>query len=163
MNDYNYDGFSATHYDFDNSTGPLTGQRAPDVRVFESSGKPTRLFEFDGEYLVLELGSLTCPLFQTRRAKMQALDSGNTRISNAVLYVREAHPGVDIPQHRSFKNKLDCANRLLVEDGDTRTVYVDDLAGSAHKAFGGMPNTLFIIDSSGCVVYRAQWNDTTAT
>lgn len=163
MDDYNYDGFSAKGYDFDNSTGPQTGDRAPDVWVTDINGNAKRILDFDGEYLVLEMGSLTCPLFQSRRGKMQNIETGDSRISSAVLYVREAHPGADIPQHKTVEDKRVCATRLLEEDGETRTVLVDDLKGTAHSAYGGMPNTLFIIDRSGCVVFRAEWNNPTAT
>lgn len=163
MSAYNYDGFSAKDYDFDNATGPQCGEKAPNCEVRDLDGNLRRLLDFEGDFLVLEMGSLSCPLFQTRRGKMQTLETGDTCISNAILYVREAHPGLDIPQHKSFDDKRSCAHRLKVEDSETRTIFVDDLEGTAHKAYGGMPNTVFIINRNGCVVFRAEWNNPTAT
>ena len=163
MSTYNYDGFSANDYDFDNATGPQAGEKAPKCEVYDLDGNPRQLLDFEGEFLILEMGSLSCPLFQTRRGKMQSLTVNGAPISSAVLYVREAHPGAKIPQHKSFDDKMSCAHRLKVEDGETRTVFVDDLEGTAHKAYGGMPNTVFIINRNGCVVFRAEWNDPTAT
>lgn len=163
MSDYNYDGFSAEEYDFDQAAGPQCGDKAPNCQVRDLDGSPRDLLSFDGEFLVLEMESLTCPLFQTRRGKMQNINTGDARISNAILYVREAHPGADVPQHRSFEDKQSCAQRLKDEDGETRTVLVDDLEGTAHTAYGGMPNTLFIINRNGCVVFRAEWNNPKAT
>lgn len=163
MNSYNYEGFSARDYDFDNATGPQCGEKAPNCQVSDLDGNLRHLLNFEGEFLVLEMGSLSCPLFQTRRGSMQTLETGDTRISNAILYVREAHPGADIPQHKSFDDKRSCAHRLKVEDNEARTVFVDDLEGTAHNAYGGMPNTVFIINRNGCVVFRGEWNDTTAT
>lgn len=163
MSHYNYDGFSANDYDFDKTTGPQLGDKAPDCQVFDVDGNARQLLDFEGDLLVLEMGSLTCPLFQTRRAKMERLETGGASISNVVLYIREAHPGASIPQHKSFEDKLLCAKRLIQEDGETRSILVDDLDGTAHNAYGAMPNTLFIINRSGCVVYRAEWNNPTAT
>lgn len=94
---------------------------------------------------------------------MQNIKTGDVRISNAILYVREAHPGAGVPQHRSFEDKRSCAERLKVEDGETRTVFVDDLDGTAHIAYGSLPNTVFIINRNGCVVFRAEWNNPKAT
>lgn len=163
MSNYNYDNFSSNDYDFDRASGPKQGEKAPDFPVSTSAGAPRHLLDFEGDFLVLEMGSLTCPLFQSRRGKMEKIKDADQRVSSAVLYVREAHPGANIPQHRNFEAKRACAQRLVTEDGETRLVLVDDLEGQAHKAYGGMPNTVFIINRNGCVVFRAQWNNPLAT
>ncbi len=36
--------------------------------------------------------------------------------------------------------KTACAIRLMRQDGETRTLYIDDFNGQAHKTYGGMPN-----------------------
>lgn len=163
MSSYNYDSFSSTDYDFDRTSGPQQGEKAPDFLVSTSTGTSRQLLEFEGEFLVLEMGSLTCPLFQSRRGKMEQIEGADKRVSSAVLYVREAHPGANIPQHRNFEAKRACAQRLVSEDGEARLVLVDDLEGQVHKAYGGMPNTVFIINRNGCVVFRAEWNNPHAT
>lgn len=162
MADYNYAGFSTNDYDFEAVTGPDVGDKAPDFRLTTVDGREQNLLDFDGDFLVLETGSITCPLFQSRRNVMETLDQSD-RVSTAVLYVREAHPGAEIPNHKDAEDKQSCARRLKTEDGETRTILVDDLAGTAHSAFGGMPNAVFIINRHGCIVYRAEWNNPTAT
>jgi hypothetical protein len=109
------------------------------------------------------MGSITCPLFQSRRAAMETLDQQIDGISCAVLYVREAHPGAGIPNHKSFDDKKACASRLKATDGEARTVFVDDIEGHAHQAYGSMPNAVFIINQNGCVVFRSEWNNPSAT
>jgi hypothetical protein len=53
--------------------------------------------------------------------------------------------------------------RILVEEErEGRTILVDDLNGTAHQRYGAMPNTVYVIDSEGTVVYRAMWNDSPA-
>lgn len=163
MPDYNYDEFSTGDYDFDSVVGPLVGEKAPDFALETTDGGKQSLLQFDGEFLVLEMGSITCPLFQSRRGIMETLDRKFDGVSNAVLYVREAHPGADIPSHKTFDDKLACASRLKTSDGETRRVFVDDFEGHAHRAYGSMPNAVFIINRNGCVVFRSEWNNPAAT
>lgn len=162
MKSYNYDGFSTGDYEFDTEIGPGVGDKAPDFELTVAAGGVRNLLDFSGEFLVLEMGSITCPLFQSRRGIMEPL-SQVEGASAAVLYVREAHPGADIQSHKSFDDKKACATRLTTDDGETRTVLIDGLDGTAHAAYGSMPNAVFIINKNGCVVYRADWNNPTAT
>ncbi len=163
MPEYNYDGFATDDYDFENIVGPMVGEKAPDFTLTTSDGTTLSLLEFEGEFLVLEMGSITCPLFQSRRPVMEAVAHDIDGVSSAVLYVREAHPGADIPSHKSFDDKMACAARLKAADGETRRVYVDGFEGRAHQAYGSMPNAVFIINKNGCVVFRSEWNNPTAT
>lgn len=163
MPEYNYDEFSTGDYDFDNVIGPMVGEKAHDFELTTIDGGLRFLLDFDGEFLVLEMGSITCPLFQSRRSVMETLDHKIDSVSNAVLYVREAHPGADIPSHKNFNDKMACASRLKKTDGETRIVFVDDFEGHAHQAYGSMPNAVFIINKNGCVVFRSEWNNPAAT
>lgn len=162
MDNYNYTEFSAGDYDFDNFEGPDVGSKAPDFPLTTSDGKAVRLLDFEGELLVLETGSITCPLFQGRRVGMETL-SQDPRVSARVLYIREAHPGADIEGHTNFEDKQACASRLNGDDRETRTILVDDFEGTAHRAYGGMPNSVFVINRNGCVVFRSAWNNASAT
>jgi hypothetical protein len=38
-------------------------------------------------------------------------------------------------------------------------ILVDELDGSIHKKYGGMPNPTFLIDRSGQVAFRSTWTD----
>lgn len=163
MQPYNYDGFSTEGYDFNSVDGPNVGEKAPDFPLETSDGAPRRLLDFSGAFLVLEMGSITCPLFQSRRTIMEPLDQEFGNVSSAVLYVREAHPGANIQSHKNLADKAACATRLKTEDGETRTVFVDGFDGLAHQAYGSMPNAIFIINKNGCVVFRSDWNNPSAT
>ncbi|EDQ35125.1 Iodothyronine deiodinase [Hoeflea phototrophica DFL-43] len=163
MQDYNYDGFSTNDYEFDTQTGAALGHKALDFTLETVDGESRNLLDFPGDFLVLELGSITCPLFQSRRTIMEPLQREFPNATSAVLYVREAHPGANIPAHKSFVDKAHCARRLKQFDGETRTIFIDDLEGHAHKAYGSMPNAVFIINKHRCVVFHAEWNNPTAT
>lgn len=162
MNSYNYDEFSTDDYDFESVIGPDVGDKAPDFQLITTDGETKSLLDFSGDFLVLEMGSITCPLFQSRRTIMEPLNH-QSNVSCAVLYVREAHPGAKIQSHKSSEEKTACAIRLKNEDGETRTVFIDGLDGHAHQAYGSMPNAVFVINKNGCVVFRSEWNNPSAT
>lgn len=160
---YNYDNFAAEEYDLATFRGPQSGTKAPDFTLALPDGSPARLLDFDTQFLVLEMGSRTCPLFQGRRPAMAALEQADPDASHAVLYVREAHPGADIPAHADQADKQACAHALSQAEGEQRRILVDDFDGRAHAAYGGYPNSVFIINRHGCVVYFSDWNDPRAT
>ncbi len=150
MTDYNYAEFSTDDYDLDNFRGPRIGQKAPDFDLQDVNGAPHRLLDFDGEFLVLELGSITCPLFQGRRKSMARLKDQFPDIDFKILYVREAHPGKNIGAHKNYDEKQGVAQKLCTEDGEQRTIIVDGLDGKAHTAYGAIP--MLLLSSTGMAV-----------
>jgi hypothetical protein len=139
---------------------------SPQISLFCTQSRPflnsVQTLDFEGEFLVLEMGSITCPLFQGRRGGMSGLIKQYPKVSFAVLYVREAHPGSSIGAHKDFVEKKARANKL-VNDGEGRRILVDDVEGTVHSAYGSYPNAVFIINKNGCVVFRSDWNIPTAT
>jgi len=159
---YNYGAFRATDYHLDAFAGPKLGQKAPDATLTTPDGHVGRLLDFDGRFLVLELGSITCPLFQSRRKGMDRIRLDFPGVAHRILYTREAHPGAAITAHRSDVEKRGRA-AVLRETGEAREVLVDTLEGDLHARLGGYPNAVFILNRSGCVVYRSAWNNPRAT
>lgn len=163
MKNYNYDEFSANEYNLDSSQGPKLGSKAPNFEVLNLGGEITHLLDFAGSFLVLETGSITCPLFQGRRKKMASLVLEFPNVSFSVLYVREAHPGEKIPSHKSIEEKGDWARILRDKDKEQRAILLDDISGTVHSAYGSYPNAVFIINKNGCVVFESDWNSPSAT
>ena len=106
MNRYNYDKFNSEHYELVEFYGPEMGSKAPDSTVTGLDGKPRQLLEFSGPFLVLEFGSITCPLFQSRRKTMAHLAKEFPEVASVVVYVREAHPGNIISSHGDMDEKI---------------------------------------------------------
>ena len=158
MPSYNYTGFHAGLYDLDRFRGPLPGEKAPDGTVTTVNGDPRQLLSFDAPFMVLEMGSITCPLFQDRRKGMGHIKDRFPDVQFAVLYVREAHPGALTPGHKDVAEKQACASRLM-SDGEGREVLVDGIDGALHLAYGGYPNAVFIMNRAGCVLWQSAWND----
>lgn len=76
-----------------------------------------------------------------------------------IIYAREAHPGENFPRHVSFEQKLSHAKKLRELDGVTIPILVDDIEGRAHRAYGALPNMVYLIDRDGIVVYKSDWTD----
>lgn len=163
MTGYNYDAFSPDNYNLASADGPEVGDKAPDFDLETHDGQARRLLDFEGECLVLELGSMTCPLFLTRQDSMEQIAQDFPSCSHDILYVREAHPGSDIPAHQTLEDKRSCASLLKTELDDPRTVLVDGVEGAAHLAYGSMPNAIYIIDREGTVRFKAPWNNAKTT
>lgn len=54
---------------------------------------------------------------------------------------------------------MQCARdfREMVEIN--RPILVDDLEGTAHRAFGTMPNMTYVLNQAHTVLFRANWTD----
>lgn len=155
---YNYDKFRAGPYNFDNFPGPKVGEAALDFTASTLDGRSVKLSDFRGKVVVLETGSIICPQYVHRINPMNELARQYPDIVFLLLYVREAHPGKQIGEDHSFEEKMDCAQRLVASDNEQRLVIVDDLQGSAHSAYGSLPNMIYVIGKDGRVLFRADWN-----
>lgn len=73
--------------------------------------------------------------------------------------MREAHPGEHYPHHESFERKIAHANAFRGHFDVRRPILVDDLTGTAHRAFGRLPNMAYILGPNNRVVFRSDWTD----
>lgn len=73
------------------------------------------------------------------------------------MYTREAHPGENLPAHRTVEDKQAAARRLRDEIGISRPILVDGLEGAAHHAYGLMPNMTWVLGRGGVILYKAAW------
>ena len=76
-----------------------------------------------------------------------------------IIYVREAHPGENIPHHTSFQQKLSHASRCRDEENISLPILVDDLNGQIHREYGLLPNMIYVINRQGIIVYKSDWTD----
>lgn len=157
---YRYDRFVAADYDLSRFDSPQLGDPAPTVVATDQHGRTIDLADLRGQWVVLELGSLTCNMFASNNDRMQDLADRYDDVTFAVLYVREAHPGRRIGQPGDLEEKRANARQLGERLGMRREIWVDDLDGDAHRAFGALPNSVFVIDPAGRIAYRRDWTVT---
>jgi len=157
--DYNYDHFVLDHQVMDHLGGVEVSEPAPNFTATRLDGTQVKLSDFRGKAVVVETGSVSCPMYVSHVKSMNTLAFRFPDVEFLVLYVREAHPGQRVGAHRDATQKAAAARRVLDEEREGRTIVVDDLAGTAHRHYGEMPNTVHVIDADGIVAFRALWND----
>jgi hypothetical protein len=156
---YNYRHFGPEYYDFRTFDGPEPGDTAPDFEAVTLEGRTVELSDFRGSWVVLETGSITCPITDSKVHVMDELQKEFEDVVFVLLYTREAHPGERFEAHDSFEAKLERARTFAAEYDVERTVLVDDVEGTAHGKYGGMPNSVHVVNPDGVVVMRGDWND----
>lgn len=88
-----------------------------------------------------------------------AKDFAPEGVGSVFLYTHEAHPGENYPHLTSMEQKYAHARALRDILGVTRPIVLDALDGTAHRAYGSMPNMTWIFNQAGVPVYKSDWTD----
>lgn len=114
--------------------------------------------------VLLIFGSRTCPVTEDAADGLRHLHGiYGDRVRFVMIQVREAHPGRNIGQPKTFGQKLRHAIDLKAHHQLPFDVAVDDIDGTFHRRLGARPNSAYVIDPTGFIVFRAQWaNETEA-
>ncbi len=159
---YNYDRFRREMQQEHPSDrwfrAPEPGDEAPGFALHSLSGEVVKLSDFKGaRNVVLTFGSATCPQTAASIGGLRSLASEFSRsdVEFLFLYVREAHPGADLPPHRSMDDKRRAAQLLRQQEQIEFPVLIDELGGEIHRKYGALPNASFLIDKSGRIAYRS--------
>lgn len=78
-------------------------------------------------------------------------------VTSVFLYTREAHPGENYRHHTSMDVKRANAAAFREHSSVRRPILLDDLDGTAHRAYGLLPNMTFIVLPGGRIAYKAAW------
>ena len=157
---YNYEHFRHQLYDLATFDGPRVGEPFPDLVVTTVTGEPCHLRDLHRDRtLVVEAGSATCPMYAKNVPAMADLAARHPESTFVVLYVREAHPGGRLGPHQWADQKRSAAASLPSLHHERRLVLVDDVAGTAHRRLGLLPNLVYVVGPDGLVRFRGDWND----
>ena len=161
---YNYRSFTREHAKNDLAArkmgGPKPGEEAPDFELQSLDGDKVQLSDYAGEKnVVLTFGSVTCPMSAGSIRGLNHLyeDYSEQGVDFLLVYVREAHPGDDLPAHRSMNDKAEAAELFRDEEEVEMPILLDKLDGKVHRQYGGLPNSTYLIDRSGRVAFRSLW------
>ena len=154
---YNHGRFRLSDYDLTQFAGPKVGESAPDFGLTGLDGDALHLSSYRGRWLVLETASVSCMMYARNVDKIGLLRKKYRDVEWLVVYVREAHPGRRRPAHQDMAQKLALAKSLKGDHGETRKVAVDTLSGDMHRAYGSLPNMVYLLNPDGEVVYRCDW------
>lgn len=155
---YNYRDFKVDYYTLDEFPGPKPGEKMIDVPFLDLEGNVVQLNQFLDKPLVVETGSLSCPLYTSCIEGMNELSKRRSDVNFVLVYVREAHPGERTSNHTTLRQKIKAASKLKRIYGETRKVLIDSLDGKFHKTYGTYPNSIYVINTDRVVVFRGVWN-----
>lgn len=156
---YNYKRLNAANYELGYFPGPKAGENANyDYTFHDLDGNEVRLADYKGKWLVLESGSLSCPMYVKNVKSFAQLSKEFHDVEWLVIYVREAHPGSRLHPAATIEEKIDYAKRNRDDYGETRKIVVDSVDGRWHHDWGLLPNVVYVISPSGKVIYRADWS-----
>ena len=144
---------------------PGAGDRVPDFDLPMLGGGRFRSADL-GETgpVLLIFGSYTCPVTDSAAPGLNEMFARfGDRVRFVMVDVREAHPGKAAPQPNSLDEKIAHAEQLRDLHGFEFEVAVDDIDGTLHRALSPKPNSAYVLDKDGTILFRAQWaNDTKA-
>jgi peroxiredoxin len=137
---------------------PEPGDEAPGFALQSLTGEWIKLSDFkDSRNVVITFGSATCPQTAASIGGLSALarEFAPAGVEFLFIYVREAHPGADLPPHRSMEEKIRAARLLREQEEINFPVLIDELGGETHRKYGALPNASFVVDKSGRIAYRS--------
>jgi len=141
--------------------GPVrVGEMAPDFDLPLVDGGRARLADLRAKgHVALIFGCFTAPPCVAQLPAIEALHRtyGGRGFSFLFVYTREIHPGENLPPHRTIDQKIEQARRMRDYARITFPIGADDLEGSVHIAYGGLPSMVAVIHRAGQLVYRGSW------
>ena len=162
VNEYRYNRFTTSLLFRDlrfRKDAAAPGDLFPDFELITTDG--ARLVKddvFGDKPVIFVFGSMTCPMTASAAPSVQELyDEFGERVKFIMMYVREAHPGEHFSQVATIEEKLVHA-RALKEFYDIQwTVAADNVDGNLHRALDPKPNSAFLMDRDGTILFRSLW------
>jgi len=103
-------------------------------------------------------GSVTCPMTASAMPFLKQLHAEfGDRVEFIMLNVREAHPGENFMQPTTMVEKLEHARALKQLFEVPWTIATDDIEGSLHRALDPKPNSAFLMNKDGIIIFRSLW------
>jgi hypothetical protein len=136
------------------------GKPAPAFTFPTVDGDPLSLTELCARgHVVLIFGCFTAPPAMAQLGPLEALHRtyGGRGFNFVFVYTREVHPGENFPPHQSMEQKTSQARRMRDHARISFPVAVDDLEGTVHNGYGGMPSFAIVIHRDGTVIARMTW------
>jgi thiol-disulfide isomerase/thioredoxin len=137
----------------------VAGDRLPSFDLLTTEGESTSIESLaGGNPVLLIFGSLTCPMTASAMPTLKGLyREFGERVEFVMVNVREAHPGEHYPQPETVDEKLAHASALAKFFTMPWPVVSDDIDGHLHRSLDPKPNSAFLIDADGVIVFRSLW------
>ena len=148
------------------AAGLELGRQMPDLSAHDDQGKPLQLRSLLGDsYTVIVSGCLTCPVFLRTFRGVEAVhrDYAPKGVKFYYLYKSLAHP-----ENNGFVQPFTLEERLMhIAEAKKRTGakipwIADTMEHEVKHALGNAPNSEFMFDSEGTIVYMQGWSNASA-
>lgn len=144
-------------------TDPAPGDTVPhfDLPTLDGARFRSRDLAERGPTLMV-FGSYSCPVTDSSAGGLRELHRRfGKRVRFVLVNVREAHPGARVPQPQNMEEKAAHAGLLRDLHSLPFEIAIDDIDGSLHRAMSPKPNSAYLLDSDGTIVFRAHWANAT--
>jgi hypothetical protein len=153
-------------------TSPDVGSPVPDVKISELNGRTFVPANYKGHVLVLEFGSLSCPVFRDHVGEMEKLKSAEgPRAFFLLVYTREAFPAGDKDVQRNKDQNISVTDAKSLDERKTQAAQaqqalqitmataVDSMDDAVSNAFGTFPNGSVVIGKDGKIAALEHWTN----
>jgi len=142
---------------------PNVGEAAPDFALERTDGKRLRLSELRGKLSVFMFAAMTSPPSRLQVPRLEAMQQeyGQRDVEVFLVYSRERHAGEtgfrDYSVAETFDEKLAYAKQL--DELTSLPVAVDGIDEPVLDLYGRVPNSAWVVDRDGRIVFRSTWAD----
>lgn len=157
--------------------GPAVGEEAPDFELTDLEGNTVSLQSLRGKPVVLRFGSYTSLNFRQKAPEFESLQQMcGDNVRWLIVYTFEVYAsdgnwvsfrnrqaGIEIPQHKTFEERMKCARMAQDKLKLTAHLLVDDFDDSVAHLYSGHPNRAYIIDAQGVIVSKQIWSNVEKT
>jgi hypothetical protein len=153
-------------------TGPEAGSPAPNIQILEANSREFNPSIYKGRVVVLEFGSMSCPVFRSHvqdMEKLKLVEGG--RAFFLIVYTREAFPAGDKNVERNRQEGISVTDASTIDDRKAQALEtqqelritipmaLDSMDDAVSNAFGGFPNGTVVIGKDGNIAARQQWTN----
>jgi peroxiredoxin len=134
----------------------LPGRPAPEFTLTDVDGRPVRLAQFRGRYVVLEWNNPSCPFVQKHydSGNMQSLQKRFTATNVAWLTINST-----ATSHREFRKPADLSAWMKQSEGAPTALMLDP-DGKVGRAYDARVTPhMYVIDPKGTLVYAGAIDD----
>jgi hypothetical protein len=151
---------------------PDVGSPVPNVKIAELNDRAFIPTNYKGHVLVLEFGSLSCPVFRDHVQEMEKLRAAEgPRAFFLLVYTREAFPTGDKDVQRNKDQDISVSDAKTLEERKTQAaetqqklqiampVAIDSMDDAVSNAFGTFPNGAVVIGKDGNIAALEHWTN----
>ena len=143
-----------------NATAASVGQAAPDFTLNDVNGKPVKLADYKGRYVVLEWHNPACPFVMKHydSNNMQSLQNKYDAKDTVWLTINSTNPA-----HQDFLSN-DKLKGYITDKKAAPDRYMTDVDGKVGQLYGAKTTPhMYIINPAGMLVYAGAIDDKRGT